>query len=896
MSTPKPATAEHLRLEEEKKGPSKWRRWGPYLSERQWGTVREDYSPGGTAWEYLPHDHARSRAYRWGEDGIAGLSDECQRLCLGLALWNGRDPILKERFFGLTNNEGNHGEDVKELYYYLDALPSHAYLKMLYKYPQGTFPYDQLLQENKKRGMDAMEYELLDTGIFDDDRYFDVFVEYAKGGPADILMLVTAYNRGPEKATLHLLPQLWFRNTWSWKAGGDRPKLRSLGDTGVSAVHHTLGGFEFYCDGKPQLLFTENETNAPRLFGSKDARGFFKDAFHEYVVSGNKVAVNPNRTGTKAAAHYQLSIPAHGHASIRVRLVSGSVDAPFVEFDKIFKCRRAEADEFYADLQHDITCADARHVQRQALAGMIWSKQYFNFDVTEWLKGDSTQPPPPPERRHGRNHEWSHLNNADVISMPDKWEYPWYAAWDLAFHALPLALVDAEFAKHQLVLLTREWYMHPNGQLPAYEWAFGDVNPPVHAWATWRVFQIDRKQRGDAGDLAFLERVFHKLMLNFTWWVNRKDAQDRNIFQGGFLGLDNIGVFDRSAPLPTGGFINQADGTAWMAMYSLNLMQIALELAKHNEVYEDIATKFFEHFLHIVEAMNNMGEKGIGLWDEKDEFYYDVLNLPDGRMVPLRVRSMVGLIPLFAVETLEHELMEQLPRFHRRLQWFLSYRPDLANLVSRWYDRGGRERHLLSLLRGHRMKALLRRMLDETEFLSDFGVRAISRSHQDHPYQFRIDGHVLEVRYQPGESTSGLFGGNSNWRGPIWMPLNYLIIESLQKFHHYYGDDFKIECPARSGHFITIVEVADELSRRLTRLFLKGEDGERPVLKYHPKLAGDPHFKDYILFHEYFHGENGRGVGASHQTGWTGLVAKLLQPRARAHGKHPDKPPDDVGL
>jgi hypothetical protein len=896
MNTPKPATAEHQRMEDEKKGPSQWRRWGPYLSERQWGTVREDYSPGGTAWEYLPHDHARSRAYRWGEDGIAGISDECQRLCLSLALWNGHDPILKERMFGLTNNEGNHGEDVKELYYYLDALPSHAYLKMLYKYPQRAFPYDLLLQENRKRGMDATEFELLDTGVFDDDRYFDVFVEYAKAGPADILMLVTAHNRGPEQATLHLLPQLWFRNTWSWKGGGDRPKLRSLGDTGVSSVHPSLGGFEFYCDGKPQMLFTENETNAPRLFGSTDARGFFKDAFHEYVVSGNTVAVNPNRTGTKAAAHYLLSIPAHGHKTIRLRLASGCVETPFADFDKILKCRRAEADEFYASLQHDLTSADARHVQRQALAGMIWSKQYFNYDVTEWLKGDPTQPPPPPERRQGRNHEWDHLNNADVISMPDKWEYPWYAAWDLAFHTIPLALVDAEFAKHQLVLLTREWYMHPNGQLPAYEWALGDVNPPVHAWATWRVFQMDRKQRGDAGDLAFLERVFHKLMLNFTWWVNRKDAQGRNIFQGGFLGLDNIGVFDRSAPLPTGGFINQADGTAWMAMYSLNLMQIALELAKHNKVYEDIATKFFEHFLHIVEAMNNMGEKGIGLWDETDEFYYDVLNLPDGHMVPLRVRSMVGLIPLFAVETLEHELMEQLPAFHRRLQWFLAYRPDLANLVSRWYDRGGRERHLLSLLRGHRMKALLRRMLDETEFLSDYGVRAISRVHQDHPYQFPIDGHVLEVRYQPGESCSGLFGGNSNWRGPIWMPLNFLIIESLQKFHHYYGDDFKIECPARSGHFVTICEVADELSRRLTRLFLKGEDGERPVLKYHPKLAGDPHFKDYILFHEYFHGDNGRGVGASHQTGWTGLVAKLLQPRARPHGKHPEKSPDDVGL
>ncbi len=907
------ATSEQLRLEEDAAGQKRWRLWGPYLSERQWGTVREDYSPHGNAWEYVPHDHARSRAYRWGEDGIAGISDDQQRLCLSLALWNGKDPILKERIFGLTNNEGNHGEDAKELYYYLDATPTHSYLKMLYKYPQREFPYGRLVEENRRRGKDQPEFELLDTGIFDDDSYFDVFVEYAKADAEDILMLVTVHNRGPETATIHLLPQLWFRNAWSWKPGAKKPQL-SLGRSGtVSVKHAELGDYTLHCEGKPDLVFCDNETNTRRLYGQSDAQGFFKDGFDEYVVHGNQSAVNPNGTGTKAGALYRLTIAAGEAQQIRLRLVAqafkpaGSGDfpvaspsrskrntelessvnpqtrmsalQPFADFDATFATRMREADEFYAELQRDIADADARNVQRQAFAGMIWSKQFFYYDIGEWIKGDPGQFPPPSERKHGRNHEWQHLNNADIISMPDKWEYPWYAAWDLAFHCIPLALVDAEFAKHQLVLLTREWYMHPNGQLPAYEWAFGDVNPPVHAWATWRVFQMDLKQRGDKGDLAFLERVFHKLMLNFTWWVNRKDAQGRNIFQGGFLGLDNIGVFDRSAPLPTGGFINQADGTAWMAMYALNLMRIALELARHNKVYEDIATKFFEHFLHIVEAMNNIGDEGIGLWDEGDQFFYDVLNLPDGRMVPLKVRSMVGLIPLFAVETLEHDLMEQLPDFHARLEWFLNYRPDLAKLVSRWNESGDNHRHLLSLLRGHRMKALLKRMLDETEFLSDFGVRAISRTHRANPYQFHVNGNTMEVQYQPAESNSGLFGGNSNWRGPIWMPLNYLIIESLQKFHHYYGDDFKIECPTGSGQLMTIRQIADELSRRLTKLFLKGEDGQRPVLKYHPKLATDPHFKDYVLFHEYFHGDNGRGVGASHQTGWTGVVAKLLQPR-----------------
>jgi len=869
--------AEKIRLADSPK--KYWKRWGPYLSERQWGTVREDYSPGGTAWEYFPHDHARSRAYRWGEDGIAGMSDRQQQLCLSLAMWNGRDPILKERIFGLTNGEGNHGEDVKELYYYLDATPTHSYLKMLYKYPQREFPYGQLLEENRKRGKHEAEYELLDTGIFDDDRYFDVFVEYAKAGPEDILMQVTVHNRGPEAATLHLLPQLWYRNTWSWKPNSPKPEMSLTSKGTVTARHPAIGDHRFYCEGNPEFLFCENETNTRRLFGQEEAQGYFKDGFHEFLVGGNKEAVNPLRTGTKVGAHRVFSVAAGGSSILRLRLARATAGKPFVDFEKVMSDRRQEADQFYAELQSDILDEDARNVQRQAFAGMIWSKQFFYYDVPEWINGDPNQPAPPRQRVHGRNSEWAHLNNADVISMPDKWEYPWYAAWDLAFHCIPLAQLDAGFAKHQLLLLTREWYMHPNGQLPAYEWAFGDVNPPVHAWATWRVFQIDRKQRGDKGDLVFLEKVFHKLMLNFTWWVNRKDAQGRNIFQGGFLGLDNIGVFDRSAPLPTGGFINQADGTSWMAMYCLNLMRIALELALHNKVYEDIATKFFEHFLHIAEAMNNIGDEGIGLWDETDEFYYDVLNLPDGRMTPLKVRSLVGLIPLFAVETLEPELLDRLPGFHARLIWFLNSRPDLAKLVSRWEEHGFRHRNLLSLLRGHRMKCLLRRMLDESEFLSDFGVRAISRYHLDHPYVFRANGTELTVRYQPGESESGLFGGNSNWRGPIWMPVNFLIIESLQKFHHYYGDDFKLECPTGSGKFMTINDVADELSKRLTRIFLKDDNGKRPVLRAHEKTHSDPHFRDYIQFYEYFHGDNGRGVGASHQTGWTGLVAKLLQPR-----------------
>jgi hypothetical protein len=870
-------SVEALRVREASAYNSPWRRFGPYLSERQWGTVREDYSAGGNAWEYFPHDHARSRAYRWGEDGLCGFSDHRQRLCLALALWNERDPILKERLFGLTNAEGNHGEDVKEQYFYLDATPTHSYLKMLYKYPQAEFPYARLVEGNRQRGQRDPELELIDLGVLDGGRYFDVFVEYAKAGPNDVLWQITIENRGPEAARLRVLPQAWFRNTWSFEPHEPKPSLHASGPSSVRLEHPSLSQFHLYFEGEPELLFTENESNGPRLWGLAGG-GPYKDAFHDFIVGGRAEALASNPSGTKVAGHYRLEVPAGERRVIRARLSSAELAQPFGDFSRVFDTRLREADEFYAELQAEVEGADARLVQRQAFAGMIWSKQYFGYDVRRWLMGDEGQPPPPAERQHGRNADWDHLVNDEVISMPDKWEYPWYAAWDLAFHCLPLALIDAEFAKNQLVLLTREWYMHPNGQLPAYEWAFGDVNPPVHAWAAWRVYQIDRKQTGVA-DLKFLERIFHKLMLNFTWWVNRKDAEGRNVFQGGFLGLDNIGVFDRSKPLPTGGFINQSDGTAWVAMYSLNLMRIALELAQHNDVYEDIASKFFEHFLHIAEAMTKIGGEEQGLWDDEDKFFYDVLCVPGSPPVPMRIRSMVGLIPLFAVEVLGPESLEGLPGFDARLRWFLEHRPDLASLVSRWQETATQERHLLSLLRGHRMKKLLQRMLDETEFLSSYGVRALSRYHLDHPFELDVHGQPFSVKYLPAESDSGVFGGNSNWRGPIWMPANYLIIEALQRFHYYYGDDFKVECPTGSGRFLTLSEIADELSRRLCALFLRDEQGRRAVLGDSPLLQSDPHFRDYVPFYEYFHGDTGRGVGASHQTGWTGLVAKLLMPR-----------------
>ena len=868
--------AERLRMAARDDKTAAWDHWGPYLAERQWGTVREDYSATGEAWDSFSHEQARSRTYRWGEDGIAGISDKQQRLCLALALWNGQDPILKERLFGLTNGEGNHGEDVKEIYYYLDATPSHSYLKMLYKYPQAEFPYAQLVEENGRRGMDQPEFELMDTGVFDDDRYFDVFVESAKAHVDDILMQIRVHNRGSEEAPLHILPQLWFRNTWSWDHDQARPRLSAKERECILVEPDKLTDYHGQLDGAPDLLFCDNDTNTPRLYGA-EASGHFKDAFHEHLIADNHQAVNPQQNGTKAAAHYAMTVPAQGSVTVRLRLARGRNPKPFADFDALMEQRRTEADAFYAGIQSDLPDAEARLIQRQALAGMIWSKQFYYYDIPRWLAGDPAMPPPPPERRHGRNHEWSHLNNADIISMPDKWEYPWYAAWDLAFHCVALAPIDPAFAKNQLLLMTRVWYMHPNGQIPAYEWAFSDVNPPVHAWAVWEVYKLERDANGGEGDRDFLERELHKLIVNFTWWVNRKDVEGHNVFQGGFLGLDNIGVFDRSAPLPTGGYINQADGTSWMAMYCLNLMRIALELAQYNHTYEDIATKFFEHFLHIAKAMNNIGDQGMGLWDEEDQFFYDVLRLPDGQMMPLKVRSMVGLIPLYAVEILEPELLDKLPDFKRRLEWFLEYRPDLAALVSHWNEPGRGNRRLLSLLRGHRMKRLLKRMLDESEFLSDFGVRSLSRAHLEQPYVFDCANNPLSVGYQPAESESGIFGGNSNWRGPIWFPVNYLLVTSLRRFAEYYGPEFRIEYPSGSGTLVSIDGVADALAERLTRLFRRDETGCRPIFGEQTKFQTDPHFRDYLLFYEYFHGDNGRGVGASHQTGWTGLVARLLQ-------------------
>jgi hypothetical protein len=852
--------------------------WGPFVSNRQWGTVREDYSAAGTPWTYLTHDMARSKAYRWGEDGIAGICDSHQLLCFAVAFWNKKDPILKERFFGLSGPEGNHAEDLKELFYYLDATPSHSYLKMLYKYPQEAFPYTSLVDENRRRSRHEPEYELMDSGIFDNNDYFDIFIEYAMAAEDDILIRITVCNRGRKAAALHVLPTLWFRNTWSWGYTNNKPQLMASNSGNIISRHEQLGSFVLHTKEKGVQLFCDNETNKLRLYGTPNDTAFVKDGINDFLVNGNKEAINSYATGTKAAVNYEVTIEAGAEVEFCLRLDKNSEASPFDDFNKIMAAREQEANEFYASLQDDRMTEDEKRVQRQALAGMIWNKQFYYYDVDQWLKGDPEQPPPPPERKEGRNHTWKHLNNGDIISMPDKWEYPWYAAWDLAFHCLPLAMVDAAFAKKQLLLLTKEWYMHPNGQLPAYEWCFNDVNPPVHAWAALRVYQLEKATTGQ-GDTFFLEAVFHKLLLNFTWWVNRKDAQGNNIFEGGFLGLDNIGVFDRSAPLPADGMIEQADGTSWMAMYSLNLMHMALELALHNTVYQNLATKFFEHFLYIAGAMENIGNQCEDLWDEADEFYYDVLHLPGDQSKKLKVRSMVGLIPLFAVEVLDHEMLEKLPHFNRRLRWFLDNRPDLARLVSRWQETNKGEKHLLSLLRGHRMKKILQRMLDETEFLSEYGVRSLSKYHEQHPYEIWVDGAKFSVEYTPGESTNSLFGGNSNWRGPVWMPVNYLIIESLQRFHYYYTDDFKVECPTGSGTYLSLNEIADELSRRLQKLFLRDENGRRPLYGNCAKMQTDPHFRDYLLFFEYFHGDSGKGLGAAHQTGWTGLIAKLLQPR-----------------
>jgi hypothetical protein len=877
-------TIEGKRLRASAERVSHWKRWGPYLSERAWGTVREDYSPHGTAWEYFPHEHARSRAYRWNEDGLAGICDRHQHICLALALWNGKDAILKERLFGLSGNEGNHGEDVKEYYFYLDNTPTHSYMKMLYKYPQAEFPYAELVRENARRSKADPEFELIDTGIFDEDRYFDVIAEYAKDNEEELVVKYTITNRGPEKAEIHVLPTVWFRNTWSWDKTQPKPRLRRAPQPDACPVieldEQYYGERYVYCEGNPQLLFTENETNQQRVFGSANASPYVKDSFHDYVVGGIRESVNPAETGTKAAAHYRYEIPAGQSKVIRMRLTKGawpSARKPFgPDFEKAFSQRIREADEFYSAVIPEDLTGDAAEVMRQAFAGMLWSKQFYHYELRRWLHGDPDQPPPPAERLEGRNAQWQHLYNADVISMPDKWEYPWYAAWDLAFHCITLALVDPDFAKDQLMLMLREWYMHPNGQLPAYEWAFGDVNPPVHAWAAWRVYKIDAKRRGTP-DRAFLERTFHKLLLNFTWWVNRKDAEGSNIFEGGFLGLDNIGVFDRSAPLPSGGYIEQSDGTSWMAMYTLNLLAIALELAMENPAYEDVASKFWEHFLYIAQAMNNRGNDGVGLWDEEDGFFYDVLHTAETGHVPMRVRSMVGLIPLFAVDTLESEALEKLPGFRRRMEWFIENRPDLCANLAKMDLLGQKERRLLSIVDADKLRRVLAYMLDENEFLSPHGIRGVSRFHREHPYMLRMAGVENTVGYEPAESTSGLFGGNSNWRGPVWFPVNFLLIESLQRFDYYLGSDFKVECPTGSGKMMTLAEVAENLSHRLARIFLRDESGRRPVFGDSSKFQTDPHWRDLVPFYEYFHGDTGRGIGASHQTGWTGLVAKLLQ-------------------
>ncbi len=873
-------TQEEIRLSESEMRKKHWKRWGPYLSERAWGTVREDYSPDGKAWEYLPRDHARSRAYRWNEDGLAGISDRRQIICFALALWNERDPILKERLFGLTNNEGNHGEDVKECYFYLDSTPTHSYLKYLYKYPQAEFPYARLVEENRRRNRDQPEFELIDTGAFDQDRYFDVFVEYAKADTEDILIKITAANRGAESAPLRLLPTVWFRNTWSWGDSIPPPGLhrsRPAPDPAIELNHRQFGSRWLHCEGSPELLFTENETNARRLFVVENRTPHVKDGINDYVVHGAAEAVNPKHIGTKAAAHYQLMVAAGESIVVRLRLADSEFKGQnaFANFDKTFALRQREADEFYATIIPQGLSADAQNVMRQGFAGMLWSKGFYHYVVKDWLQGDPGNPPAE-ERRTGRNHEWIHLYNADVISMPDKWEYPWYAAWDLAFHCIPLALVDPDFPKEQLLLMLREWYMHPNGQIPAYEWALGDVNPPVHAWAAWRVYKIDRKRKGK-GDRLFLQRVFHKLMLNFTWCVNRKDAEGMNIFQGGFLGLDNIGVFNRSEPLPTGGYIEQSDGSSWMAMYTLNLLAIALELAKEEPCYEDMASKFWEHFVYIAHAMNHRGQDGIGLWNEEDGFFYDVLKFPDGSHFPMKVRSMVGLIPLFAVETLEPEVLDRLPDFKRRLEWFIDNRPDLTKNLASMRSEGMGERRLLSIADQDQLRSILKYLLDEREFLSPYGVRALSQFHRGNPYTLHVNGTEHRVDYGAGESSSGLFGGNSNWRGPIWFPMNFLLIESLQKFHHYLGNDFKVEFPTRSGQMATLCEVAGELSHRMTNIFLRDRKGRRPVFGSLKEFQTDPHWRDLLLFHEYFHGDSGTGMGASHQTGWTGLVTKLMQ-------------------
>ncbi len=876
--------AELERLAEDERREKNWKRWGPYLSERQWGTVREDYSANGACWEYFPHDHARSRAYRWGEDGLLGICDREGRLSFALALWNGRDPILKERLFGLTNEEGNHGEDVKECYYYLDSTPTHSYMKALYKYPQAEFPYARLVGENRRRGREQPEFELEDTGIFDEQRYFDIFVEYAKAGPDDLAIKITAVNRGPQRAPLLLLPTLWFRNTWSWGRTGEgywpKPTIIRGGDGVFLAEHASLGKYRLEAPGAMEPLFTENETNMERLFGMTSASPYVKDAFHAYLIEGRRDRVNPREEGTKAGAVYRLDLDPGVSRTIQLRLAAEGA-GPSPDADAVFGQRQGEADEFHGAWMNKDYTDESRRIARQAYAGLLWSKQFYHYGVAQWLEGDPAQPAPPAGRELGRNHDWKHLYNRDVISMPDNWEYPWYAAWDLGFHMVPFATLDPNFAKEQLILLLREWYMHPNGQVPAYEFSFGDVNPPVHAWACWRVYKITGPRGGR--DRVFLGRVFQKLLINFTWWVNRKDVEGQNIFSGGFLGLDNVGVFDRSQPLPGNLKLEQADGTAWMAAYCLTMLSMALELAREDPEYEDVASKFFEHFVAIASAMNSLG--GNGLWDETDGFYYDQLRV-DGTMLPLRVRSVVGLLPLIAVAVLNYDDIAHLPGFRKRMDWFLENRKDLCEQISYMEqdDSAGQTHRLLAIPSLGRLLRVLKYMLDENEFLSPYGIRSLSKFHQDHPYTLEIDGTEQRVGYEPAESASGTFGGNSNWRGPIWFPINYLLVEALERYHHFYGDHLRVECPTRSGKMMNLKEVAGEIMSRLARIFLPGEDGRAAWQGGDSRYAQDPNWRDLTLFYEYFHGDNGRGMGASHQTGWTALVVRSLEDMARRRG------------
>jgi hypothetical protein len=869
------------RLEEIRTHETPWRKWGPYLAERQWGTVREDYSASGDAWAYFSHDQARSRAYRWGEDGLGGISDDQQRLCFALALWNGADPILKERLFGLTNSEGNHGEDVKEYYFYLDSTPTHSYMKYLYKYPQSAYPYDEIVATNRARGRHDLEYELIETRAFQEDRYFDVFVEYAKASPEDILVQITLANRGPQPATLHVLPTLWFRNTWSngHGNGSAKPRLeRRQGPPGVGLVaasHAELGERYLYCDEEAPLLFTENETNQQRLFGTANSSPWVKDGINDCLVHGHTGAVNPDQVGTKAAAHYRVTVGAGESAKLRLRLSPDAIGAPFADFDTVLEARRHEADAFHASISPPGASGDEALVMRQALAGMLWSKQFFYYDLGSWLNDHGVDPYAAHNARV-RNAQWAHMVNADVVSMPDKWEYPWYAAWDLAFHVVALNMVDPDFAKQQLALVLNQHYLHPNGQMPAYEWNFGDVNPPVHAWSAWVIYNHEKIRCGE-GDVEFLKDVFQKLLMNFTWWVNRKDRNGQNVFEGGFLGLDNIGVFDRSAPLPTGGHLEQADGTAWMAFYSQCMLQIALELALHDAVYEDLAAKFYEHFLWIGGAMDRAGVHKDELWDEHDGFFYDLLRLPNGDAVRLKVRSMVGLLSLCASTVFSTDMVHRLPKFIARARAFTQRHPELARNINTPTRPGHGDRRLLSLLTDEKLVRVLRYVLDEQEFLSPYGIRSLSRYHRDHPYRFSVDGVEHRVDYAPAESTSGLFGGNSNWRGPIWFPVNVLLIRALLNLYAYYGPGFTVECPTGSGVQMNLFEVAREISRRLAAIFLRDENGRRPVYGGTEKFQSDPHWRDLILFYEYFHGDNGAGLGASHQTGWTGLVAPLIQ-------------------